>query len=121
MNTVPLMNETLALLENIYLLLETERKLLEAKDPDWDGLEENLTSIEGLFKLLPLSGEEWPGEDAHFLPVFQEKLGEAIALRRENAANLQAKINEMGTQIALCKQEKAALLAYTAGISRSGN
>lgn len=109
-------SETIALIDQIYLLLQVERTLLESRDPDWDRLEDNLAGIGELFKLLPLSrkGPSGAGK-AQFDPALRRQLEKVIALRRENAEILQVKVRELGCQIASLKQEKAALLAYTAG------
>ncbi len=121
MDTAAFAGQTTALFDHIRLLLGKERKLLEARDLDWEGLEGNLRSIEDLLKLLPLMEEDWAGrEGARFLPAFCKSLDDVIALRRDHAAILQARINEMGKGIVLLKQKKTALLSYRASQDQAG-
>lgn len=103
-------DEGTALIDRIYLLLQLERTLLEAGEPDWGRLEENLAGIAGLFERLPPILEGPAGEAGSAL---REQLDEVIALRRENLEILQGKACELGCQITLLKQGKTALHAYT--------
>lgn len=114
---MPLSNtDTAALIDKIYLLLQVERTLLEAGEPDWDRLEENLGVIGELFKLLSLNRDEPAAAKKVQLEAgLHRQLEEVIIMRRDNLKILQKRTRELGRRVAALRLEKTALLAYTGG------
>ncbi|NLA27171.1 MAG: hypothetical protein GX878_07225 [Firmicutes bacterium] len=113
---IPFTSEAIALIDKIYLLLQLERTLLESTHPDWAQIEDNLVSVEKLFKLLDLKLKESAGSgESQSEHLIYRSFNEVIALRRENFKILQDKAGELGHRLSSFKQEKAAILAYTAG------